>query len=360
MPEAVRIVGQHRERPVYPFSIIRGGAYNANELKVALQTDPLVAQHYEDFRQNEVRFVKLRNDRRAYVSFRLKGKIYWTRNRIRLSQGETLLTDGENYARARCGNRVSETPRQPTTSEEPRAGLMDAPETSVPDTRQIASPIVRPPRIVPEVFPAFDLLAAATSVGGIPGLDEGISGLDNGSASSPLQPGLGMLGYFGGPAVLADRFIPSQNTTGPGNHTSSSGSVSSPVTRVSRSIAQVPPISELEAPHWMENYTLAQGNRVLRPSRTMLLPGVVPLQQPQGSSQSPVTDIEPSPSPHPVPLSTIDLEQPPDHGNDNPGGLTQVTPEPASALLILSGIAVFAIALILRRRGLIRFPYSQR
>src|SRR5215467_132697 len=40
-------------------------------------------------------------------------RFYWTRRPMRIPNGEVLLTDGRLYARARCGNRISETPLGP-------------------------------------------------------------------------------------------------------------------------------------------------------------------------------------------------------------------------------------------------------
>jgi len=44
-----------------------------------------------------------------------------------LHAGETLLSDGEHLARTRCGNRVSEVPRAPVSSDEPEETAGDVP-----------------------------------------------------------------------------------------------------------------------------------------------------------------------------------------------------------------------------------------
>jgi hypothetical protein len=64
------------------------------------------------------RIVELKADKAAYVSYRINDKVYWMKK---------LLTDGTNYARARCGNRISEVSQAPTSAEEPAHALLDTP-----------------------------------------------------------------------------------------------------------------------------------------------------------------------------------------------------------------------------------------
>ncbi len=124
-------VNPRAERIVYPYSILKGGAYDAEELKAKLHADPVAARHYASFDLRYVRPVTLPAGLFAYVSYRKGSDIYWTRKRVLLPVGETLLTDGKFLARARCGNRVSDTPEQPVaevpTSEPPEL-VMNTPE----------------------------------------------------------------------------------------------------------------------------------------------------------------------------------------------------------------------------------------
>ena len=114
-------------RPNYPYSVIPGGAYSPAELRFVNQHDPLVRDHYSDFDVNSARLVVLTADRYQYASFRLKDHIFWTRNRLRIPQGEVLLTDGHNYARTRCGNRLSNTAKANTTPLQPADNLLSLP-----------------------------------------------------------------------------------------------------------------------------------------------------------------------------------------------------------------------------------------
>ena len=62
---------------------------------------------------------QLSADRMAYVSYRVGDAIYWTKAKVRLPKGETILSDGVMEIRARCGNCIALAPMQPTAEEEP-------------------------------------------------------------------------------------------------------------------------------------------------------------------------------------------------------------------------------------------------
>ncbi len=114
-------------RPNYPYSVIPGGAYSPAELRYVNERDPLVRTHYSDFDVNRARLVLLTADRYQYASFRLNNHIFWTRHRLLIPKGEVLLTDGFNYARTRCGNRLSSTAKADTTPLQPPDTLLSLP-----------------------------------------------------------------------------------------------------------------------------------------------------------------------------------------------------------------------------------------
>jgi len=116
-------------RPVYRFSVIRGGAYSTDEANTAIDTDPVVANHYAVFRREQLNTVPSPFTKPVYVSYRRGNDIYWTRRPIALNERETLLTDGVFYARSRCGNRISLTAQLPVAEEEPTSEVLDAPES---------------------------------------------------------------------------------------------------------------------------------------------------------------------------------------------------------------------------------------
>ena len=117
-------------RPVYPYSIIPGGIRNVEELKNAIAQDPLVKAHYQGFDLAKARIVRLTENKAVHVSYRRGSGIYWTKKRITLFKGETLITDGENAFRTRCGNRISDPPVAPSSPDEPPPPVFDEPVVS--------------------------------------------------------------------------------------------------------------------------------------------------------------------------------------------------------------------------------------
>ena len=122
------------DHPVYPYSVIPGGAHSGRELIEAAQREPVVAAHYTEFAVGKVRVIRLAQDKQAYVSYRLGNKIYWSKKKVTLHKGETLLSDGEHLARTRCGNRLSEVPAEPTSPSEPRESVVNDPLPPIPVT----------------------------------------------------------------------------------------------------------------------------------------------------------------------------------------------------------------------------------
>jgi PEP-CTERM motif-containing protein len=141
-------------RPVYPYSVIPGGAYDARELEMKLASDNVAAKHYQGFSPTHVFTLKSPYERQVYMSYRKGSAIYWTTKAVLLHAGETLLSDGTHYARARCGNRISESPQQPVEkppAKAPSELLLDLPESwefpllsGVPG--RVESPSVRGPQ----------------------------------------------------------------------------------------------------------------------------------------------------------------------------------------------------------------------
>lgn len=181
------------DRILYPYSVIPGGVRNSAELRNAVAHDEVVAQHYSDFDLRAVRVARLKKARAVFVSYRVGSRIFWTKNRLNLPAGETVLTDGEHMARTRCGNRISEGPVAPVLNNEPSpeameipadGGLLPASESSselplaVPPTTAIVVP--QQPRgsifipIIPPLFP----------IGGTPSSP----GIPSGPLPPPLVP----------------------------------------------------------------------------------------------------------------------------------------------------------------------------
>jgi hypothetical protein len=115
-------------RAVFPYSVIPGGVRDAGELQNAAKKDPVVAGHYSDFQMARAHTLRLDRPALMYVSYRLNNRVYWTRNRMTIPAGETLISDGESYARVRCGNRLSPIAALPVSVSEPPAEKLENPD----------------------------------------------------------------------------------------------------------------------------------------------------------------------------------------------------------------------------------------
>ena len=122
-----------RGRPIYAYSVVPGGVYSDTEIREAIARDDLVAEHYGLLRLSRLRKTRLVADRAAFVSFRIRNRIFWTKRPIKVSRDEEVLSDGENLVRARCGNRISPFPHAPTLVVEPPDIKMDEVEPNVAD-----------------------------------------------------------------------------------------------------------------------------------------------------------------------------------------------------------------------------------
>ena len=117
--------GTSSERPVYRYSVVPGGTYTEGELQSALDADPVVAAHYKQLDRSRVRKEVVARDRLVHVSYRKGNDVFWTKKKVLLRQGETILTDGKTQVRARCGNCIADEALGPTSEDEPDAVEFD-------------------------------------------------------------------------------------------------------------------------------------------------------------------------------------------------------------------------------------------
>jgi len=152
------------DREYFPYSIIPGGVRSTEELREAIKNDPVVAKHYADFDVNHVRFERLQKPMLMHVSYRIGSNVFWTRRTLHIKAGETILTDGVNCARGRCGNRMSETlgktfvpPMEELTEESFDTPALGTPPTIVSFMPEISSPTmpVLPPPIITAIMPTI-------------------------------------------------------------------------------------------------------------------------------------------------------------------------------------------------------------
>ncbi len=181
------------DRVFYQYSVIPGGVRNAAELRNAVAHDDTVAQHYAEFNLGEARVMQLREARAVFVSYRIGSRIFWTKNRLSLPAGETVVTDGAHMARTRCGNRLSDVPIGPVLASEPSPEAMEVPADgallaapeywselplAVPPTTAIVVPPQAPGSIYIPIIPPLFPIGGTPSSPGIP----------SGPQSSPPPP----------------------------------------------------------------------------------------------------------------------------------------------------------------------------
>jgi hypothetical protein len=124
----IPLPSSHRERlarVVYRYSVIPGGVRSVEELKNAIARDPVVSAHYAAFHLSRARIIRLDRARSLHVSYRLGNHIFWTKRKLKIAKGETLITDGVHTARTRCGNLISATMLPPVFPSEPTVREMD-------------------------------------------------------------------------------------------------------------------------------------------------------------------------------------------------------------------------------------------
>ena len=112
----------------FPYSVVRGGVHNANEARMAMD-DGVVKLHYAGIDTRRLEATAFKTNAVRYVSYRVSDQIFWTAKPVTIKAGEPVLCDGRNFIRARCGNRISEHPMQPTRQNEPSEEELDTPDS---------------------------------------------------------------------------------------------------------------------------------------------------------------------------------------------------------------------------------------
>jgi hypothetical protein len=212
-------------RPVYPYSIIQGGATSEDELEKAMAADPVVAAHFEGFDLHKTRVETLPEPRVAHVSYRKGNDVFWTRKPVVIPAGETVLTDGSNLARTRCGNRLADSPG-PVSDDEPDPTVFDTPG---PAFRRETPPI-RSVGPVTSNGPSGSFSTSPTGEsgpsgrpgpgGGVPGPGFGPPGSSSSGGHNPGPSGGGTTGNPDGPG--------GNGATSNPNGTGANGTISSP------------------------------------------------------------------------------------------------------------------------------------
>jgi hypothetical protein len=181
-------------RANFNYSVIPGGARSVQELAHAIKTDSVVADAYRDVDPDTMRPETVPADRMAYVSYRKNDRVFWTKKKVRIYEGETILSNGQTEIRGRCGNGISLEPLLPTAEDEPEETEFDAlnddgrPLLVAFNLTPAGLPMVAPPSLGSDVGAPFGSLAPIGSgVGGFAGAPiggESIDGIPGGEPQS--------------------------------------------------------------------------------------------------------------------------------------------------------------------------------
>jgi hypothetical protein len=128
-------------RPIYNYSVIRGGVHSAGELREAVARDPAVAAHYAGFHYENARMIRLERRALVYLSYKMNEKIYWTKTKHPLNAGEELITDGTISARSKCANQISVKKQLAVSAAEPPAERLEEVEAPpIPPPAEVRFP----------------------------------------------------------------------------------------------------------------------------------------------------------------------------------------------------------------------------
>jgi hypothetical protein len=167
--------GSSDAAPRYPYSVVPGGVHTLARLRQVVSMDPVVASHYAAVAVSRARLTRVSKPRLAYVSYRIRDRIFWTKRRVPLQPGEAVVTDGVSEIRARCGNRISDRPMEPTSPDEPPIAELErvlAPPVpaELPDVAEFDAALPPPPQGAVVLPPSDPGMARSIDVGGPLGL----------------------------------------------------------------------------------------------------------------------------------------------------------------------------------------------
>jgi hypothetical protein len=217
-------------RLVYRNSVVPGGVHSAAELAAVIKRDPIAAAHYAGFEVAKAHLVRVEQSRMVHVSYRIGNQIYWTKNKVRLALGESLLSDGTHLIRARCGNRIADTVQGPVLLNEPAPEVLETAFVSADDLidQTVSMAALGGLPLQPDLRNATAASAVdATSSRSRDWQHFGMPAL----VSIPTLPGVTVLGGRAAPALLVDGVVTAPLATAPvTGDPVTAGPVTAPVT----------------------------------------------------------------------------------------------------------------------------------
>jgi len=328
---------REESRPVYPYSVIRGGVYSALELDRALEHDGAAAAHYTGFDRTRVHTAHAEAGQPMYASYRVRDRIYWTRNPVRLIAGETLLTDGDNLARARCGNRLSLTPQQPIGPEVNLAQLDRDSTAVVADGVDGFSEPMLAPEVFPEMLEHQSFQIADSVPGSAAAVKAAAGGANLGFAGGVSLPTVG-IGIVSRTPISAPQAGSPPSDSAPPSSAEFWFLVPIPVwTGLSNGITGNPIAAVVGLPPGPNHLTLPPA-----PGSSSWFPAPAGLSFVPGPGSS--SDWSPPPSMPPGAPPVPPSVAPPVTGSDRPHVVPTNTPDPPTAVLFVCGALLVAIS----------------
>jgi hypothetical protein len=341
-------------RVVYPYSVIPGGVRDAGELLEKIKSDPVVAAHYSGFSAAKARPVAAREATPVHVAYRIGDKVYWTAKKVRLARGETLIADGRNLARGRCGNRVSVLAQEPTSPVEPPAGVLDTPVppagpviagNPLPAGMETLLDELRSPNALPPLDSPFLSQGSAVPSIWMPGSPIGEDFGGSGSGGSGVSS-LPVFSYPGQEGISPG--IPAVPITGGGGN---SGTSSSVVPASTPPVAPGPsPTSPSVPGSGSQPGTSGSGSEGLNPYIPVIpIPPITPVVPlPPSPGQGPIGGNPPNgDSPPGITPGGLGETPPPIPGPASPGSEIPSVPEADTLVLLGAGL----ILLLICRKG---------
>lgn len=213
---------QPAARRIYPYSIVPGGLANGADVRRVVGMDGVVAAHYAGFDADKARLVTVDKPRAVYVSYRKGDKVFWTAGKHTLAVGESVLTDGKNELRARCGNRISDTPQFPVETHGPSERELDA--ATVAAAEPSAEGGLQNVSLDPELGGGGQGWKLSTFENAAGLARPAAEARARGGIGLPAAPGIDMPSLFDGRRLLASAVEPAGNGAGDSGTGGSGGS----------------------------------------------------------------------------------------------------------------------------------------
>ncbi len=124
------------ERPWYGLCA-RYAVNSVEDFRREVAAQPLLTRHFADFDWGSARLLALDQTLTSHVSYVTDDRIAWTRGRLTLKAGETVITDGATTVRTFCCNEITDAPPPFTLTDD----AAPFPEDLEPDEEEIAGSI---------------------------------------------------------------------------------------------------------------------------------------------------------------------------------------------------------------------------